>query len=79
MIDTLNFLSSKMENGHVSTLLAADTSRAFDSVEHTRLLDKLGWYRVNRHWFEDWLRNGHQSIQVSGAEALPVTHGVIQG
>ena len=34
---------------------------------------------MNRHWFEDWLRNRHQSIQDIGAEALPVTHGVIQG
>ena len=32
MIDTLNFISSRMENGHASTLLAADTFRAFDSV-----------------------------------------------
>ena len=49
MIDALNFLSSRMELGHVSTLLAADTSRAFDSVEHKRLLDKLGWYGVDGH------------------------------
>ena len=34
---------------------------------------------MNRHWFEDWLRNRHQSIQDIGAEALPLTRGVIQG
>lgn len=79
MIDTLHFLSSKMEKGHVSTLLAADTSRAFDTAEHVRLLDKLGWHGVDRHWFEDWLRNRFQRIQGSGVGALPVTHGVIQG
>ena len=48
MIDTMNFLSSAMENGHVSTLVAAETSRAFDSIEHVRLIDKLGWYGVIR-------------------------------
>ena len=79
MIDTMNFLSSAMENGHVSTLVAADTSRAFDSIEHVRLIDKLGWYGVDKHWFVDWLRNRTQSIQGSCAGTLPVTHGVIQG
>ena len=44
-------------------MLAADTSRAFDSIEHERLLDKLGWYGVDVHWFEDWLKNRSQSIQ----------------
>ena len=68
-----------MENGLVSTLLAADTSRAFDSVEHGQLIDKLGWYGVDRHWFDDWLRDRTQRIQGSGARALPVTHGVVQG
>ena len=79
MIDTLHFLSTNMDNGNVSTLLAADTSRAFDSIEHERLLDKLGWYGVSRHWFEDWLRGRSQSIQGSKSGALPVTYGVIQG
>ena len=68
-----------MEMGHICTLLAADTSRAFDSVEHERLLVKLGWYGVDRHWFDDWLRNRNQRIQGSGTGTLPVTHGVIQG
>ena len=40
-----------MENGLITTLLAADTSRAFDSVEHVRLIDKLGWYGIDEHWF----------------------------
>ena len=79
MIDTVNYLLSSMDRGNVSTLLAADTSRAFDSIEHERLLDKLGWYGVDVHWFEDWLKNRSQSIQGSTAGALPVTHGVIQG
>ena len=68
-----------MENGLITTLLAADTSRAFDSVEHKQLVDKLGWYGVDRHWFGDWLCNRTRRIQGSVAGALPVTHGVVQG
>ena len=79
MIDSLHFISSNMETGHICTLLAADTSRAFDSVEHERLMAKLGWYGVDRHWFDDWLQNRTQEIQGSGAGTLPVTHGVVQG
>ena len=43
------------------------------------LCDKLGWYGVDGHWFEDWLKNRSQSIQGSTAGAPPVTYGVIPG
>ena len=79
MIDSLNFIMSSMESGQICILLAADTSRAFDSVEHGRLIEKLGWYGVDRHWFEDWLCNRSQRIQGSDTVALSVTHGVVQG
>ena len=79
LIDSISTILANTEAGHVTTLLAADTSRAFDSVEHERLLVKLGWYGVSSHWFDDWLRNRTQKIQGSGGGVLPVTHGVIQG
>ena len=68
-----------MDQGRISTLLAADTSRAFDTVEHNRLIDKLGWYGIDAHWFADWLRNRTQQIRGGGSQVLQVTHGVIQG
>ena len=55
MLETVNFLSTSIDCGRVATLLAADTSRAFDTVEHGRLLDKMGWYGIDDHWFRDWL------------------------
>ena len=79
MLDTVNYLSSNMDSGLVSALLTADTSKAFDSVEHGRLLEKLGWYGVSDHWFRDWLGGRSQSIRGATAGSLPVTHGVIQG
>ena len=68
-----------MENDLINALLAADMSRASDSVEHERLIEKLGWYGVDRHWFDYWLCNRTQTIEDSSVGALPVTHGVIQG
>ena len=79
MLETVNFISDSMDQRHVTTLLTADTSRAFDTVEHSRLLEKLGWYGIEQHWFKDWLTNRTQKIQGGRAESLPVTHGVVQG
>ena len=56
-----------------------DTSKAFDSVEHGRLLDKLGWYGIQADWFADWLQGRTQRIKGQSSRALDVTHGVIQG
>ena len=79
MLETVNYLTNNMDQGYVSTLLSADTSRAFDTVEHGCLIVKLGWYGIDEHWFKGWLGNRTQKIRGSEIQALPVTHGVIQG
>ena len=43
--------------------IAADTSKAFASVEHGRLLEKLGWYGMDDHWFYDWLHGRNQIVK----------------
>lgn len=79
MLETVGYLTANIDQGRISTLLAADTSRAFDTVEHSRLIEKLGWYGIDTHWFREWLINRTQKIKGSNSEALSVTHGVIQG
>ena len=79
MLETVGYLAANIDQGRISTLLAADTSRAFDTVEHSRLIEKLGWYGIDTHWFREWLTNRTQKIKGSNSEALSVTHGVIQG
>ena len=79
MLDTVSYLITNRDSGRISTMLAADTSKAFDSVEHNRLLEKLGWYGINSHWFKDWLADRTQQVQGSSVPPLPITHGVIQG
>ena len=59
-------------------LTTTDTSKAFDSVQHSRLLEKLGWNGVDIHWFRDWLEGRSQRV-IGSNTSLPVTHGVIQG
>ena len=53
MLDAVQFVISETDRGRVVTNIAAAMSKAFDSVEHGRLLEKLGWYTVSAHWFSD--------------------------
>ena len=63
-------------NVHLAKMCAEGLD-IFDSVPHRRLLEKLGWYGIDMHWFENWLSGRHQCIG-NGATAA-VTHGVVQG
>ena len=63
LLDTVTYLTDNVDAGRVTSLVTADTSKAFDSVEHGRLLEKLGWYGIEERWFRAWLSgsNGAQS------------------
>ena len=77
MLDVVTYVTDNIDRGLVTSLVTADTSKAFDSVEHGRLLDKLGWYGIRPDWFADWLTGRTQAIESSCP--VSVTHGVIQG
>ena len=57
MLDAVVYATENIDSGLVTSLVTADTSKAFDSVEHGRLLDKLGWYGIQTDWFADWLQS----------------------
>ena len=40
MLDTVSFLMDRLDDGLIGSLTTADTSEAFDSVQHPRLLEK---------------------------------------
>ena len=78
LLDAVTYTVNNIDRGLVTSLVTADTSKAFDSVEHGRLLDKLGWYGIDHRWFAAWLNERTQTV--SGAtDALDVTHGIVQG
>ena len=79
MLDAITKITDEIDAGRIATLVTADTSKAFDSVCHDMLLEKLGWYGVDRHWFADWLSDRYQSVRGGSSSSLPVTHGVVQG
>ena len=67
-----------MERREISTITAADLSKAFDSVDHGVLLAKLGWYGIDPRWFSSYL-SGRKQLVRGGTATLPVNSGVPQG
>ena len=79
LLDAVSYATDCVDNGQVAPLVTIDTSKAFDSVEHIRLLDKLGWsHGIEQTWFAAWLRDRHQKVK-GGTDSEPITHGVVQG
>ena len=72
-----------MDQGQDVAAVMIDLSKAFDTVNHDLLADKLAAYRIcggELRWFKDYLSNRRQHVIVNGAESdwNDVTKGVLQ-
>src|SRR5688500_13852163 len=77
-------LYKQMDEGHYSAILSLDLSKAFDSIPHNLLLQKLEWYGFRGKISEllrNYLSNRQQFVSVGHAnsEKLPISKGVPQG
>ena len=64
--------------------LYLDLRKAFDTISHNILLNKLKTIGLNlrtRDWFQNYLTNRTQRVYANGvlSSSLPITHGVPQG
>ena len=61
--------------------MLCDLSKAFDSVSHTLLLEKLTDLNIDQFWFKDYLSNRTQSVRIGKtlSKPLQVSYGVPQG
>ena len=58
-----------------------DLSKAFDSVSHKLLLNKLFKLNIDRFWFPSYIQNRTQSVRISSttSEKASISYGVPQG
>ncbi|PFX14795.1 putative RNA-directed DNA polymerase from transposon BS [Stylophora pistillata] len=87
--ETLNILLTDnifeaMDKKLITALVLLDLSKAFDSIDHARLLHKLftiGASHSTVKWFKSYLtgRMQYERVGSANSDALPITHGVPQG
>ena len=79
LLDIVGWAAGKIDAGDVTSLTSIDLSKAFDSVDHSMLLNKLEWYGISSRWFSSYLSGRSQLVRESSSMPLPLTHGVPQG
>ena len=84
LLSYTNDLTFSIDNGRCVDVVYLDFSKAFDSVRHDYLINKLSKVGIRDHllsWLIDYFSNRTQIVNVHGclSSERPVTSGVIQG
>ena len=84
LVYTFNDLAHNKEMGMITDVIILDFSKAFDSVNHRKLLSKLRCFGIGNQlisWIKDFLRNRGQVVKVenSTSSRCNVISGVPQG
>ena len=84
LIEILDKIRDSISKGKIVCGIFADLSKAFDTVDHKILLEKLNHYGVRGNAYnliKDYLYNRKQYVQIGDIKShlLPITCGVPQG
>ena len=74
LLSVLHSIGEALDKKKQTDVLYLDFAKAFDTVDHANLIEKLKWYGVTGQlldWFSDYL--------MEASVRLPVTSGVPQG
>ncbi|KAF2347973.1 Reverse transcriptase domain [Trinorchestia longiramus] len=74
-------VENDIDTKNVTLLLLLDLSKAFDSVEHKRLLQKISNLGIATQWFQSYLANRSHAVKLENTISLPIQNdfGVPQG
>ena len=83
-LEIIDIIGKDLDNGKLPIGVFLDSSKAFDTLEHTILLDKLIYYGIKGTelaWFNSYLINRTQFVSYNGTNShtLSITTGVPQG
>ena len=69
-----------IDKNFITLIMLCDLSKAFDSVSHEILLNKLGLVQVDDFWFKSYLDGRKQSVQIDNtvSSSCSVEYGVPQ-
>ena len=84
LVDLIDKISSSIEKNEYTIGILIDLAKAFDTVNHDILLNKLYHYGVcgiPYEWFKSYLSNRKQYVYLNNVQSneLPITCGVPQG
>ena len=84
MLEATSDWSMNIDNGLINGVVFIDLKKAFDTIDHQIMLQKLRNYGIDQMsltWFESYLTNRTQKCRVNDqlSNSAPVTCGVPQG
>ena len=84
MLDFINDMNKAIDNNMYTAGIFMDLSKAFDTIDHEILLDKLyqyGFRGVSHAWFKNYLSNRKQMVSYNStlSSSESVKCGVLQG
>ena len=84
LLETTNKWSINIDNGLLNGVVFIDLKKAFDTIDHAILLDKLTHYGADDNtlrWFQSYLSGRTQRCCVNGhlSSSRPIKYGVPQG
>ena len=84
LVDILEKIHMAMDSGNFVWGVYIDLKKAFDTVNHKILLEKLSHYRIRGvalHWFDSYLSDRKQHVQLESVKSQEtvVNIGVPQG
>ena len=66
LIYLLDLIRSEISNGNVVGVIVLDVQKAFDSVDHSHLVEKIKLAGLDPAWFASYLENRKQIVFVNG-------------